>query len=756
MKTTKKIALILTLSFFCLALIGPVRAAAPATLALSNTSGDAVQVSITGEPNTNIQLSFLPQGASSITSIAFGTTNAGGSFTTTISSGGYGIPAGSPVYVTIGGMQSQTILWPTYTSSITFSQNSVTVAVGQYVNVTSSNSLFLAANSLSTSIGTSISGGQITITGLANGTGSVTLCGANVGCGKITVDVGGQGQTQITFSQNNVVLNSGQSKNIDIFGGSNNGYFISSNSNPVSVNASISGKVGVISLFGNNTGGTATIVVCSADNHSNCANLNLTVLNTSSSVLTFSQNNLTLIPGLAQSVTVSGGPDNNYYIASNSNPGVANVTVSGNIVNVVGGSTYSTTAISVCSATVNATCATLNVTTNSTSATPSATTIAFSQNVVSVAAGDNTLVTISGGTGTGYTISSNSSSTVATASINGSSNVMNIYGVSKGSTIISVCSASVGTTCASLYVNVGDALTPITFNKNNVVLKGGESTNVIVSGGTGTGKTLTTNTNPAAIIATLNNDGTILTLTGGTAPGSTAITICSTNYTSNCASITALLTGSSNSNTTPSTPADNSNSTTPATPAQTQLQKIMADASNVYQRTGFARNTALEAKVSTAYANILSSGSSLDSAAQERIINFIAYGSPTTLSLGEGERAGVLGSYQKAFNKLPATENEWADAIKIANGRWPSESSAAALASAQTEFKRVYKRVANMANANDSAAITIIAYGLRNTARNTSSEKAAIISFKKIYGHAPTSSLAWDIVRAIAYSGAKR
>ncbi|MBI4779186.1 hypothetical protein HY797_01900 [Candidatus Falkowbacteria bacterium] len=61
-----------------------------------------------------------------------------------------------------------------------------------------------------------------------------------------------------------------------------------------------------------------------------------------------------------------------------------------------------------------------------------------------------------------------------------------------------------------------------------------------------------------------------------------------------------------------------------------------------------------------------------------------------------------------------------------------------------------------MKQPNDNAAVTVIAYGLRPTARNTNSEKAAIKSFKTIYGHAPVSALAWDIVRAIAYSGAKR
>ena len=49
-----------------------------------------------------------------------------------------------------------------------------------------------------------------------------------------------------------------------------------------------------------------------------------------------------------------------------------------------------------------------------------------------------------------------------------------------------------------------------------------------------------------------------------------------------------------------------------------------------------------------------------------------------------------------------------------------------------------------------------MAYGLRTATRNLNSEKAAIKSFKAIFGKAPTTASDWDAVRAIAYSGAKR
>ena len=135
---------------------------------------------------------------------------------------------------------------------------------------------------------------------------------------------------------------------------------------------------------------------------------------------------------------------------------------------------------------------------------------------------------------------------------------------------------------------------------------------------------------------------------------------------------------------------------------------------------------------------------------------FIHNYTTTTEILGAGERAGVINSYRSAFNKLPATESDWQDIIKIANGRWPSERSELAENRAKQKFQAIYLREPNIDNPNDNAAVTVIAYGLRPANRNTESEKAGIKIFKAIYGNNPTFAIDWDIVRAIAYSGATR
>ena len=139
-----------------------------------------------------------------------------------------------------------------------------------------------------------------------------------------------------------------------------------------------------------------------------------------------------------------------------------------------------------------------------------------------------------------------------------------------------------------------------------------------------------------------------------------------------------------------------------------------------------------------------------------RLNYFITYGTKSAKILGEGERSGALNSYKSAFGKLPLSEADWRDLLKIANGRWPSASSTVAEANAKLIFKKIYGREADLTNAREAMALKIIAYGLRPAKRNLNSEKAAIKSFKFYFKKNPISAIDWDAVRAIAYSGATR
>jgi len=166
----------------------------------------------------------------------------------------------------------------------------------------------------------------------------------------------------------------------------------------------------------------------------------------------------------------------------------------------------------------------------------------------------------------------------------------------------------------------------------------------------------------------------------------------------------------------------------------------------------------LSAANQTVYNKIIGSyGSSLSTGAILSIKCFIQNGTQTTTRLGAGERGGVLNSFAAAFAKMPSTETDWQDVVKIANGRWPKQRNAAYEEQMKTgPFVKVYKRSPNMSKPADSSAVVIMTYGLLPVNRNMNSEKAAILTFKAIYGYSPVSALDWNIARAIAYSGAVR
>lgn len=196
-----------------------------------------------------------------------------------------------------------------------------------------------------------------------------------------------------------------------------------------------------------------------------------------------------------------------------------------------------------------------------------------------------------------------------------------------------------------------------------------------------------------------------------------------------------------------------------------KIVEIIADATEIVKaningllgKLGFKRNLAKEQVSVKKYVKaLIKDVAGLPEQSQHALTNFITYGTPTTLKLGEGERAGVVNSYKAAFGKLPTTEAQWSDAIKIGNGRWPSETSAEAESKATKTFKKIYLREPDKTNAYDDAAVTVMAYGLRPADRNLNSEKAAIKIFKAIYKYNPESATDWDAVRAISYSGATR
>jgi len=144
---------------------------------------------------------------------------------------------------------------------------------------------------------------------------------------------------------------------------------------------------------------------------------------------------------------------------------------------------------------------------------------------------------------------------------------------------------------------------------------------------------------------------------------------------------------------------------------------------------------------------------------KKNIENYIKYGVDTnTAKLGEGERRAVVYSFRVAYGRYPTLGKDYDDVVKIANGRWPTQRSSWAEGNAKNNFRYIYKREADMNNPNDNAAITVMAYGLRQKAenRNLNSERSGISIFKGIYRRLPSSTEDWNIMQAITYSGAVR
>lgn len=182
-----------------------------------------------------------------------------------------------------------------------------------------------------------------------------------------------------------------------------------------------------------------------------------------------------------------------------------------------------------------------------------------------------------------------------------------------------------------------------------------------------------------------------------------------------------------------------------------------ANLNNILTNANLKADENKEKKCLVKFLNPLIKGTiSLAGLDKNRLNYFIAYGTASAKPLGEGERSGALNSYKSAYGKLPLSLADWQDAIKIANGRWPSLLSAKAEQNAGSIFKKIYGRAADMKNKRDEMAIKILAYGLRPAQRNMNSEKNAIKSFKYYFKRNPASAVDWDAVRAIAYSGAKR
>ena len=513
-----------TLSFAAALAVFAVSAFAPSALAATptltftaGTNGDSVTVAVSGGgAGSGVILSYTKTNVGP-SLLYLGSTNANGGFSTEVSASQYGISADSAVSVTVNGQQSNTATWPSQTANGTFnlSQTALVLSVNQSSSFSVNNQtgypVYLSNNSNPPIANVNISGNQVTVTGLSNGSTVITLCaqGSSSNCASAYVTVGNSSQA-LTFSQSTVTVAPNQSFPVTVSGGTGS-YSVLNNSNSALVQSSVSGSV--VTLTANSTTGTSAVTVCSSD-MSSCGIINVTVSSTANaSPVTLSQTSPTLLVGQSLNVAISGGSSTAYYVSSNSNSNVVTASVSGTNL-VLYGSSAGTATVTVCAS--SGSCGWLTATVNyAASGGP----IQLSQSSLSLLAGQVLSVTVSGGTAP-YSLGANTGSVVQ-ATING--NVLTLSGIGAGYKLLSVCSAGGACTSLAVTVNASGSSSTLTFSQNNLSLPVGAAAAVTLSGNGGYYVSNSSSQNVASVQITNN-----IALVSALAVGNTNVSICQT------------------------------------------------------------------------------------------------------------------------------------------------------------------------------------------------------------------------------------
>ena len=264
---------------------------------------------------------------------------------------------------------------------LSFSQTNPTVVNGQSLPVTiagGNGSYMIVSNSNSSTIQGSISGSVLTLsTGSTSGSASVTVCSSDRAvCGVVNATAGDASSVSLSFSTATPTVSANQSTTVNIYGPTGVTFYVSSNSNPATVQANLTGAT--LTLTGISAG-TSSVRVCASTG--TCNSLTITVqYNTGGGPLTLSQNTLSLSSGQSITITISGGSQP--YVISGGTSSVSQQTLNGNSLTVYGVSSGHSS-VDVCSS--GGACAALEVTVNGATAvvtTPVVTAIAPAVTVV--------------------------------------------------------------------------------------------------------------------------------------------------------------------------------------------------------------------------------------------------------------------------------------------------------------------------------------------------------------------------------------
>lgn len=266
-----------TLAF--LAIPAMIAYAATPMLSVSGQGNGNVSVSVSGgEINAPVVLFYHSATVGTVQGFQIGTTDMNGSFSGTVNTDARAISGSVPVYVQVGGYQSNSVVWPftfsgttnTNTSfnsgssnsgSVMFSQPSPSMSVGQTGTVVLSGgngTFFVASNSNSNGVVPTISGNVLTLSGAAAGQANIVVCSTGGGCGTLTANV--QGSASPTLSQSSLNVTQNGQGSVNLSGG------VGPFSVQIPSGSGISTMLMGNTLFVNGTAtGTSVINVCSSN-----------------------------------------------------------------------------------------------------------------------------------------------------------------------------------------------------------------------------------------------------------------------------------------------------------------------------------------------------------------------------------------------------------------------------------------------------------------------------------------------------------
>ena len=247
----------------------------------------------------------------------------------------------------------------------------------------------------------------------------------------------------------------------------------------------------------------------------------------SASALTLSQTGVVISAGQSASITATNLGSNSLYVSNNSNPPIANVSISGSQI-TISGNTNGQTTVTLCQVGTSLSCPSVYVTVENSGASQ----LSFSQNSVTIAPGQQVPITVTGGSGV-YTILNNSNSSVIQASLNTSVITLTTNSTS-GASSITVCSTDMSS-CGIINATAGSASSVgITFSNSAPTVSVGQNINLNIYGPSGSVFYISSNSSPS--VAQVNVNGSVLTVTG-IANGSAVVSVCSSAGT--CGSFTA-------------------------------------------------------------------------------------------------------------------------------------------------------------------------------------------------------------------------